>query len=293
MSRYTSVVAAIVTSQVVGLAMALLLLAATGEVSPGAESFAWAGFSGAAGVIGLGFFYLALARGTMGIIAPLAALIGAGLPVLVAIVEGETVSPGRLGGIALALLAVVLISLPSGGRRDGGRRRVAFDVRELPLAICAGLGFAGFFIGIDRASTAGAMWWPLVFVRTVGVAIVLGLFAALVVRARGAIGPFASRLRPGSGPASGKWPEHGRHAAAVRGNGRWRHGRQHVLPARARGRRVLRGGGPVLALPGGHHGAGSVAVARAPASRPGRGRGARRDQRAAAPLIGNIVAKPR
>jgi drug/metabolite transporter (DMT)-like permease len=161
-------------------------LAVTGEASPPAESYFWASISGASGVVGLGFFYLALARGTMGVVAPLAALIGAGLPVLVAVVGGEAVSLTRLGGIVLALLAVVLISLPGGERTESERREVAADLRDLPLAIAAGLGFAGFFIGIDRASADDAMWWPLVIVRLVGVAVVVGLFLVLVLRSTAA-----------------------------------------------------------------------------------------------------------
>lgn len=185
MSRYTSVVAAVLTSQVVGLALSLVLLVGTREVSPPTESLVLAGIAGASGVIGLGFFYLALARGTMGVVAPLAALIGAGLPVLVAIVGGESVSPGRFGGIALALLAVVLISLPAGGKTEDERRLVAIDLRELPVAVAAGLGFAGFFLLIDRASVSGALWWPLVVIRVVGVAIVIAILVALVARAVG------------------------------------------------------------------------------------------------------------
>ena len=163
-----------------------MALALSREASPPVESFFWASISGASGVVGLGFFYLALARGTMGVVAPLAALIGAGLPVLVAIAGGEAVSLVRLAGIVLALLAVVLISLPTGGRTEAERRAIAVDLRDLPLAIAAGLGFAGFFIGIDRASAGNAMWWPLVIVRLVGVAVVVGAFLVLVVRNAGA-----------------------------------------------------------------------------------------------------------
>ena len=185
MSRYTSVVAAVLTSQVVGLVLSLTVLAWTREASGSVESLVLAGVAGACGVIGLGFFYLALARGTMGVVAPLAALIGAGLPVLVAIAGGEQVSLVRLGGIVIALLAVVMISLPGGERNEGERGLVAIDLRELPLAIAAGLGFAGFFIALDRASASGALWWPVVVVRIVGVAIVVGIFIALMARAAG------------------------------------------------------------------------------------------------------------
>ncbi|HEV3484405.1 MAG TPA: EamA family transporter, partial [Vicinamibacterales bacterium] len=142
----------------------------------------WAVLAGVSGVVGIGFFYVALARGTMGVVAPLSALIGAGLPVLVAVAGGEHVSTVRLGGIALALVAVVLISLPSRGTAEPDRRKARIDIGELPFVILSGLGFAGFFIGIDRASAAGATWWPLVIVRVVGVVVVVAVIAWLVAR---------------------------------------------------------------------------------------------------------------
>ena len=92
-------------------------------------------------MIGLGAFYYALSRGTMGVIAPLAALIGAGVPVMVSVAGGESVPPARLLGIALALVAVVLTSLPGGESDDSERRRVRVELHELPLIVVCRAGF--------------------------------------------------------------------------------------------------------------------------------------------------------
>ncbi len=166
---------AILTAQGVGLVATLSITLFSGEPVAQPDSLAWGAIAGVAGVAGLAFFYYALSRGTMGLVAPLAALIGAGLPVLLAIVEGEQPDTFRLAGIALALVAVVLISLPSGGSSAPGERRATrIDVAELPVVILSGLGFAGFFIAIDKASDSGAMWWPLVAARVFGVALVIG-----------------------------------------------------------------------------------------------------------------------
>ena len=57
--------------------------------------------------------------------------------------------------MTVAVAAVVLISLPGG---EAQRRRTpagAFDLAELPIVIVAGLGFAGFFLFLDRATTGG------------------------------------------------------------------------------------------------------------------------------------------
>ncbi len=172
---------------------AAALVAISAEAPPSTESIAWALAAGLSGVIGLGAFYHALSRGTMGVVAPLAALIGAGVPVMVSVAGGESVPPARLLGIALALVAVVLTSLPGGETNDSERRRVRVELHELPLIVVSGLGFAGFFLLVDQATTAGETWWPLFVVRVAGVAIVLGALIALALR--------ASRMR-GLGPAT-------------------------------------------------------------------------------------------
>lgn len=172
-------------SQVVGLSATLAVLFVSGEAGPSQDAVIWGLLAGTSGVAGVGFFYLALARGTMGIVAPLAAVIGAGVPVIVAIIGGEAVSTLRLGGMALALTAVVLISLPSSAETEDEKRSLSIDVGDLPLVVLAGLGFAGFFIGVDRASVGGEIWWPLAFVRTASFVIVSVTAVVLTLRAQG------------------------------------------------------------------------------------------------------------
>lgn len=183
-SRYTSVLAAIVISQSLGLLLAIGLVVGSGEPAPSSAALAWAAAAGASGLAGLGFFYFALSRGTMGVIAPLAALVGAGVPVLLAIGGGEAADTPRLAGIALALAAVVLISLPDRATSAHERRAWRIDVSELPLVLFSGLGFAGFFLFIDRASPVGTIWWPQMIVRLTGLGLAVLSFVLLLV-ARG------------------------------------------------------------------------------------------------------------
>ncbi|HUG49097.1 MAG TPA: EamA family transporter [Candidatus Limnocylindria bacterium] len=185
-SRISSVVTAILASQAVGLLATLLILLASGEALPPLPAIAWGAVAGLSGVIGLGAFYAALSRGTMGLIAPLAALIGASLPAIVAIAGGEELGALRLGGIALGLLAVVLISLPGGERTAAERRAVRIDLAELPLVLISGLGFAGFYLFLDRAANEGGeTWWPLLAVRGVGFCVIVGVVLLLLARDRG------------------------------------------------------------------------------------------------------------
>lgn len=170
------------TAQVLGLAGTLMWLPFSAEAPLSSQAVVFAILAGAFGVSGLFCFYYALGRGTMGVIAPISALIGAGGPVLLATYNGEHVSTFRLAGIILALVAVVLISLPGGESSPAEQRRVRLDVRELPIVILSGLGFAGFFVFIGHATVDGGVLWPLAVVRTVGVAMVLVGFTFLLLR---------------------------------------------------------------------------------------------------------------
>jgi drug/metabolite transporter (DMT)-like permease len=182
-SRYASTFSAVFTAQFVGWIGTLIFVAATGEAAPTAETV-FGVAAGGFGVSGLVCFYYALGRGTMGVIAPLAALIGAGVPVLLAIYNGEHVSLFRMVGIVLALVAVVLISLPAGEKTADERRRLRLDFADLPLVVLSGLGFAGFFVFIGHASAGAGLWWPLTIVRTTGVAMAVLGFGYLMLRAR-------------------------------------------------------------------------------------------------------------
>jgi len=169
-----------------------VLLAFSGESVPSFQAVGYAAIAGVFGVSGLAAFYYALGRGTMGVIAPAAALIGAGGPVLLAIYNGEHVSTARFAGIILALVAVVLISLPGGERTPRERRALRIDLGELPLIVLAGLGFAGFFVFIGHATADGGVLFPLAVVRVAGVALVL--IGSVFVLSRMRAAPLRARV---------------------------------------------------------------------------------------------------
>lgn len=181
-TRLSNNFVAVFLAQVVGLAVATLLLLVSGESAPSAEALAWGAAAGISGTFGLGAFYLALSRGTMGLVAPAVALLSAAWPAAVALLGGASVGPPALLGMAVALVSIVLISLPD--RRIGspvmptyhGSRR-----REWLLILGAALGFGGFFLLIDASHEAGgAVWWPLLMVKVAGVAsvVIAGLVLA-------------------------------------------------------------------------------------------------------------------
>lgn len=71
----------------------------------------WGVAAGLFSCVGLAAFYAALAAGTMGIVAPVAAL-GAVIPVVVGLAQGESPRPAQMAGIVVAIAGVVLASGP-------------------------------------------------------------------------------------------------------------------------------------------------------------------------------------
>lgn len=138
---------AIVHASGVILMLSVAMLA--GADFPDRRSILWAFAGGAIGGIGLALFYRALASGQMGLNAPVAAVLGAGIPTMV---TSFTVGfPGyrQVAGFALAIVGVWLIS-----RTEEGSRRP----EGLGLAILSGIGFATFYLCINQARGGSALW---------------------------------------------------------------------------------------------------------------------------------------
>src|SRR6266404_4125220 len=116
---------------------------------PGNASLVWSVIAGSVGGLALAFFYGSLASGNMGLVAPVAAVVGAAIPTIVtAFAEGF---PGyrHVLGFVVAGIGVWLISRAEG---DSGRPE------GLGMAVLAGIGFAGFYLCIHQAGDASALW---------------------------------------------------------------------------------------------------------------------------------------
>lgn len=132
-----------------GMVLAGTLALLTHASFPGNASLAWSLLAGVLGGLALVFFYRALSRGNMGLIAPVAAVLSAAIPTIVtAFAEGFPGARHVLGFI-LAGVGVWLISRTEG---DAGRPE------GLGVAVLAGIGFAGFYLCIHRAGSDSALW---------------------------------------------------------------------------------------------------------------------------------------
>ena len=173
-TRRATAFAVVAFSQLAGLAALLFLLPWLGGDPTGAD-LAWGAAAGVAGACGLVLFYRALAEGVMSVVAPVTAVSAAALPVLGGLVLGERIGPWTLAGIALALVAVVLVAAEDGL----GSLRTARPANLLP-ALASGVALGLFFVLLDR-TREDAELSPLVAARVVSVLVVVVL-ARLVSR---------------------------------------------------------------------------------------------------------------
>ena len=166
-TKRTSIFAVTVVSQAAGF----VLLAAIAWLLPFHATIAdygWGLAAGACGAIGIALLYHALSIGKMGVVSPITAVLGAALPAVVGIViRHERISSLQLGGIVVALLAVVLISL---SHDENGRIEVStVGVKE---AILSGLGIGGFFVFLTLAHPAAGLQ-PLLAARLCSVVLLV------------------------------------------------------------------------------------------------------------------------
>jgi drug/metabolite transporter (DMT)-like permease len=143
-------------------------------VVPG--SLPWGAAGGLCGVIGLVLFYGAMSQGAMTVVAPVAAVTSAVVPVITGLAYGERPGSVRLIGVACALIAIALVSLAPSPRGTPSR----VTLRLLGQAALAGIGFGGFFVCLDQAGTFGNPGlWPILASQLTAIA-ATGLLVAIV-----------------------------------------------------------------------------------------------------------------
>ena len=167
-------------SQLTALLGLTLLAASTGALDTPRSYVVPGAIAGLVGVSALGMFYRALSIGTMGVVAPIAAL-GVAVPVVFGLVRGEQPSTAQIAGIAIAVVGVVLASGPElSGSGNGG-------LTALLLAVGSAIGFGVVLVFVAEASEgsdSGAVVMTLVTMRLASVTVLTALLLA-TVRSRG------------------------------------------------------------------------------------------------------------
>lgn len=152
------------------MTLAAIVAVVRAEPLPGLADVGWAALAGLAGALGIVSLYQGLALARVTVVAPLAGVLAATIPVTVGWLGQGVPGPWRVVGIGLALVAVILVSSssdPLGGRPTGVR-----------YGLLAGLGFGLFNVFAARFSP-GVVFGPLVVVRALeGVAVVVAILIA-------------------------------------------------------------------------------------------------------------------
>ena len=164
-SRRLATLTVLAVSQVAGLVVIGVFVAARAEGPPGARDLVPAVLAGVAGAVGLGALYRGMAIGPIGVVAPISSA-AAVVPVVVGLAAGEEPGALQLCGIALVLAGVVLAS-----REPSSAGRLAAGAM---LALVAALGFGSFFVAIDAASDESVVW-ALLAARATSSAVAVGV----------------------------------------------------------------------------------------------------------------------
>jgi drug/metabolite transporter (DMT)-like permease len=150
-----------------GLILVGALALASHAAFPAEHAIAWAITGGISGGASLAIFYRALSSGRMGLVAPVAAVLGAAIPTVFSMfTEGF---PGKIAvvGFMLAVIGLWLITRAEDGSTPEG----------IGLAVFAGIGFAGFYLCIRQAGDASPFW--LASLTRTGGLVVTGLIVLL------------------------------------------------------------------------------------------------------------------
>lgn len=162
-SKRTSVFNVVVLSQFVSLVLLILGAILIPEGNSSLRDIVLGGLAGICAAAGLVALYSGLARGPMGVVAPVTAVVAVIVPILFSISFEGIPAIGKIIGFILALVAVWFISQ--------GNQGMILQLKDLFLPIFAGLGFGIFYILIDQVSD-NAVFWPLVSARSASISIV-------------------------------------------------------------------------------------------------------------------------
>ncbi|MFL5278519.1 MAG: EamA family transporter [Myxococcales bacterium] len=178
-ARRSAAIAATALAQGAGLVCLAAAMPFFSSGMPTSGDVSWGIGAGFTGGTGVALLYYGLAVGRVSVVAPVTAVCSIAVPVLVAVALGERPRPLAVGGIAVAVLSVGLISR----HEDAGEGSRGRD-RSILIALASGVAIGGFLVCLARAGTTSGLW-PLLVARAVST--VALACAAVVARVRLAV----------------------------------------------------------------------------------------------------------
>lgn len=170
-SRRAPALAVVLSGQIASLiVLVVVLVAAPAPFS--LAGAAWGASAGGIGAVALLLFYRSLSAGSMSVVAPITALVSAIVPVVAGLALGERPSAIAWSGIALALVAVLLVAA------EGGAPPALAALRGPVLAgaLAAGVGFGTWVVLLSQAP-ADSGFWPTAGARVASVVLLLAVAA--------------------------------------------------------------------------------------------------------------------
>jgi drug/metabolite transporter (DMT)-like permease len=156
----------LVNSGISGLVVLLTATFLRGEGMLDAASIVWAALAGLSGAFGIAALYRGLSLGNTASVAPAAAVISTGLPVVYSLMTEGSPKITQFIGFGLALAGIWLTS-GSDTMKAGSKAK-----ESVVLAFVAGIGFSGFFILIAQVQS-GKIFSPLLVSRLVSLTVAI------------------------------------------------------------------------------------------------------------------------
>jgi drug/metabolite transporter (DMT)-like permease len=154
------------------LVLGVLAFAVGGPIHFGAVF--WGCLYGVGQAFGMWAFYAALGSGPISVVAPLAGVLNAAVPVAVGIALGERPGQAASVGVVLAIVAVMLVSREA--TVEGGSQ-FRFTPKVAWLTVFAGSAFGLDLVFLHQAPHECKLW-PLMFARLAATVVIAALAAS-------------------------------------------------------------------------------------------------------------------
>jgi drug/metabolite transporter (DMT)-like permease len=177
-TRRATMIGAVFVTQVAGLALLLMGTPLMLDARMGWVDAGYGALAGVMGSVGVALLYLALAIGPMSVVAPVTAVCAVVVPLGIGLLLGERPAILAGAGVALAIVAVALLSqAPSPPATSESGVVPPRLGRGLRVAFASGIAIGGFLAALGQ-TTAAAGLWPLAVSRGVSVVLFLGVAVA-------------------------------------------------------------------------------------------------------------------